>query len=117
MVDATGKVVKLFDELIAEGEKIKHVEKWEKDRYEHLLDLRGCYVAPGLVDIHVHGGGGNDAMDPKGLEGLSRFLSEGGVTSFLPTTHTAPQWRARAKIWACKPECFTPNQSLRSTTR
>jgi N-acetylglucosamine-6-phosphate deacetylase len=73
-----------------EGEKIKHVEKWEEDRYERLLDLRGCYVAPGLVEIHVHGGGGHDAMDPKGLEGLSRFLAEGGVTSFLPTTHTAP---------------------------
>jgi N-acetylglucosamine-6-phosphate deacetylase len=76
--------------VTTEGEKIKHVEKWEENRYERLLDLRGCYVAPGLVDIHVHGGGGYDAMGPKGLEGLSRFLAEGGVTSFLPTTHTAP---------------------------
>jgi N-acetylglucosamine-6-phosphate deacetylase len=76
--------------VTVEGEKIKHVGRWKEDQYERLLDLRGCYVAPGLVDIHVHGGGGHDAMDPKGLGGLSRFLAEGGVTSFLPTTHTAP---------------------------
>jgi N-acetylglucosamine-6-phosphate deacetylase len=73
-----------------EDEKIKHVGKWKEDQYERLLDLRGCYIAPGLVDIHVHGGRGYDSMDPKGLEGLSRVLVESGVTSFLPTTHTAP---------------------------
>jgi N-acetylglucosamine-6-phosphate deacetylase len=76
--------------VIVDGEKIKHVGPWKEGRYERLLDLRGHYIAPGLVDIHVHGGGGHDAMSAEGLEGLSRFLAGGGVTSFLPTTRTAP---------------------------
>jgi len=76
-----------------EGGKISHVGRWTEDRCERLLDFRGFYVAPGLVDIHVHGGGGHGAMDPEGIGGLSEFLARGGVTSYLPTTHTAPHER------------------------
>jgi N-acetylglucosamine-6-phosphate deacetylase len=55
--------------------------------------MTGCIVAPGFVDIHVHGGGGYDVMEPSpgALDGLSVFLAQGGVTSFLPTTYTAPR--------------------------
>jgi N-acetylglucosamine-6-phosphate deacetylase len=73
-----------------EAGKISQVGRWAEDRCERLLDFRGFYVAPGLVDIHVHGGGGHGAMDPEGIGGLSEFLARDGVTSYLPTTHTAP---------------------------
>jgi N-acetylglucosamine-6-phosphate deacetylase len=73
-----------------EAGKISHVGRGTKDRCERILDFRGFYVSPGLVDIHVHGGGGHGAMDPEGIGGLSEFLARGGVTSYLPTTHTAP---------------------------
>jgi len=77
--------------LIEDG-KIRHVGKWKEDRYERLLDFTGSYVAPGFVDIHVHGGMGHDSMDraPESMQGLSSFLASKGVASFLPTTHTAP---------------------------
>jgi len=49
------------------------------------------YIAPGFVDVHVHGGGGFDAMGgPKALDGMARHLRRHGVTSFLPTAVTAP---------------------------
>ncbi len=49
------------------------------------------YIAPGFVDVHVHGGGGHDAMGGRdALEGLSRHLLRHGVTSFLPTGVSAP---------------------------
>ena len=49
------------------------------------------YVAPGFVDLHVHGWGGHDAMgDTPALEGMARALLRRGVTSFLPTAVTAP---------------------------
>ncbi len=49
------------------------------------------YVAPGFVDVHVHGGGGHDAMgDARALNGMARHLLRHGVTSFLPTAVTAP---------------------------
>ena len=49
------------------------------------------YVAPGFVDVHVHGWGGHDAMgDASALDGMARALLRRGVTSFLPTAVTAP---------------------------
>ena len=51
----------------------------------------GPYVAPGFVDVHVHGRGGHDALGPEGaLDGMARALLRHGVTSFLPTAVTAP---------------------------
>ena len=48
-------------------------------------------IAPGYVDVHVHGGGGHDAMGGRAaLDGMARHLLRHGVTSFLPTAVTAP---------------------------
>lgn len=55
------------------------------------LGTEGPYLAPGFVDVHVHGWGGHDAMGDAGaLDGMARSLLRRGVTSFLPTAVTAP---------------------------
>ena len=77
--------------LTIDAGKIVHVEKWRVGPYRNLLDFSGNYISPGLIDIHVHGGGGYNTTSLEGLEGLSEFLARNGVTSFLPTTHTALQ--------------------------
>lgn len=49
------------------------------------------FLAPGFVDLHVHGWGGHDAMAGRdALDGMSRALLRRGVTSFLPTAVSAP---------------------------
>lgn len=49
------------------------------------------YITPGFVDVHVHGGGGHDAMGGRAaLDGMARHLLRHGVTSFLPTAVSAP---------------------------
>ncbi|MEA2545575.1 MAG: N-acetylglucosamine-6-phosphate deacetylase [Chloroflexota bacterium] len=49
------------------------------------------FLAPGFVDVHVHGWGGHDAMGPlEDLDGMARALLRRGVTSFLPTGFTTP---------------------------
>jgi len=49
------------------------------------------YITPGFVDVHVHGGGGHDAMGGRAaLDGMARHLLRHGVTSFLPTGVSAP---------------------------
>jgi N-acetylglucosamine-6-phosphate deacetylase len=54
-------------------------------------DAGGPYIAPGFVDLHVHGWGGHDAMgDLAALDGMARRLLRRGVTGFLPTAVTAP---------------------------
>jgi N-acetylglucosamine-6-phosphate deacetylase len=51
----------------------------------------GVFLAPGFVDLHVHGWGGHDAMgDIAALDGMARRLLRRGVTSFLPTAVSAP---------------------------
>jgi N-acetylglucosamine-6-phosphate deacetylase len=51
----------------------------------------GPYLAPGFVDVHVHGWGGHSAMGGDGaLDGMARTLLRQGVTSFVPTAWTAP---------------------------
>lgn len=48
-------------------------------------------LLPGFVDVHVHGGGGGDAMDgPDGVRTLARHHLAHGTTTLLPTTLTAP---------------------------
>lgn len=56
-----------------------------------IIDYTGYYIAPGLVDTHIHGFLGHDIMDadPEGLNIISKGILSTGVTSFLPTTLTA----------------------------
>ena len=56
-----------------------------------IWDAKGAYVTPGLIDIHVHGGGGGDVMDGtlESLETMSKTFSKYGTTAFLPATVTA----------------------------
>ena len=54
------------------------------------IDAQGCYLIPGLVDIHTHAAVGEDASDgePEGMLRLSRYYAARGVTSWCPTTMT-----------------------------
>ena len=68
----------------------------DKDRLNTLsksyptVDAQGHHVIPGFIDIHIHGGYGEDAMDASmdGLKHLSEQLLSEGTTSFLATTMT-----------------------------
>lgn len=55
------------------------------------IDARGLTLAPGFIDVHVHGAVGHEVMDadPAGLRAMARFFAQHGVTAFLPTTWTA----------------------------
>jgi len=55
------------------------------------IDFSDGVLAPGLIDIHIHGGVGYDAMqnDEDGRAAFERFLVQRGVTSYYPTTVTA----------------------------
>ena len=58
-----------------------------------VLDAAGCYVIPGLVDLHFHGSAGADVSDGD-LEGLHRmgaYEASRGVTAMCPATMTLPE--------------------------
>ena len=57
-----------------------------------IIDARGGYVTPGLIDVHIHGYLGYDCSDGE-MDGLRRMadgIAKNGVTSFLATTMTMP---------------------------
>jgi N-acetylglucosamine-6-phosphate deacetylase len=56
------------------------------------VDLGDSILAPGLIDIHIHGGGGRDVMEPapEALPTVEKLLALHGVTSYYPTTVSAP---------------------------
>ncbi len=57
-----------------------------------VVDFGDAVLAPGFLDIHIHGGAGHDVMsaDASGLSAFERLLSHHGVTSYFPTTVTVP---------------------------
>ena len=56
------------------------------------IDFGDSILAPGMIDIHVHGGAGHDVMEgsSEALEAIERLMVRHGVTSYCPTTVTAP---------------------------
>lgn len=58
----------------------------------HYVDFAGEILAPGFVDIHIHGGAGLDVMlaSTAELPRLGKFLATHGVTAYFPTTVAAP---------------------------
>jgi len=57
-----------------------------------VADFPGAVLAPGFIDIHIHGGAGHDLMhaNASALEAFERSLIPHGVTSYFPTTVSAP---------------------------
>ncbi|MFN0165898.1 MAG: N-acetylglucosamine-6-phosphate deacetylase [Bryobacteraceae bacterium] len=74
---------------------IDYVGPFEADRLPEgaeTVDAGGQFIAPGFVDIHVHGGDGADFMDAtaEDVERVLRFHARHGTTSVCATTATAP---------------------------
>ncbi len=69
-----------------------------------IIDADGGYVAPGLIDLHIHGYLGKDVCD--GSEESIRTISSGllpnGVTGYLPTTMTVDMEVIKKSLTVCK---------------
>lgn len=57
---------------------------------DEVIDAKGDYLIPGLLDIHFHGCAGYDFSDgtPEALEAIGRYELEHGVTSICPASMT-----------------------------
>ena len=56
-----------------------------------IIDAKGLYIAPGFIDLHVHGGGGSDFMDGtvEAFHQIAETHAKYGTTSMVPTTLTS----------------------------
>ncbi len=59
---------------------------------EEIIDGKGAYAIPGLVDIHFHGCKGCDFCDgtKEAIEEIAKYEASVGVTAIAPATMTLP---------------------------
>jgi N-acetylglucosamine-6-phosphate deacetylase len=69
------------------------------------IDLKGGFLAPGFVDLHIHGAVGHDTMDatPEAFRAITEFHLRGGTTSLTLTTVTASEADILKVLEAVKP--------------
>ena len=67
------------------------------------VDLSGAVIAPGFIDVHVHGGGGHPLItpDPGEIQAYARWAVSQGVTSFLATVCAPTPEAALGCLAAC----------------
>lgn len=55
---------------------------------DEVIDMNGCYLAPGFIDIHTHGAGNSDYMDGtlEAVETAAAVQLSHGCTTVVPTT-------------------------------
>jgi N-acetylglucosamine-6-phosphate deacetylase len=70
-----------------------------------VIELQGRTLAPGFIDLHVHGGGGFSLMagDPEEVRSFARWAVSKGVTSFLITSIAAPREHLMTLLRSCLP--------------
>jgi N-acetylglucosamine-6-phosphate deacetylase len=74
-----GKITAIRERMLSRGD-------------DQIIELEGNYLAPGFIDLHVHGAIGRDTMEAslQALRAICDFHASGGTTSLLVTTTTAP---------------------------
>ena len=72
--------------------KIAAIRERADTRADGIVDLNGNYLAPGFVDLHLHGALGRDTMEasPEAFHAICNYHASGGTTSLLLTTTAAP---------------------------
>jgi N-acetylglucosamine-6-phosphate deacetylase len=93
--------------VVIDGERIAAVlpsAEVRMDGESRVVDYRPHTIAPGLIDLHLHGARGHDVMDGNaaGLAEIAAYAVRCGVTGFVPTTLAAPWPAVRKAVEAAK---------------
>ena len=96
--------------VLIEGDRIKKVAQSIDEKADKVIDAEGCYVMPGLIDLHVH------LRDPgleykETLETGGKAAVKGGVTTVCAMPNTRPVIDDGEKVAAvhtrAERECLT----------
>ena len=84
-------------------EKIALLSDIDTSAYE-VIDAKGMFVSPGLVDMHIHGYLGADASDAdaEGIKKMAQGIIKNGVTAWCPTTMTVSKAEIEAAFDAVR---------------
>lgn len=81
---------------------------------DKIIDVKGRVIAPGFIDIHVHGGGGADLLDddPDAVQKVARAHAMGGATAIVPTA-VACSPKSMAKALSRVRNVMRPDETTR----
>lgn len=92
------KNVKVFteDKKFVDGEVVIENGKFCRTSTEddnEVVDGKGCYAVPGLVDVHFHGAMGYDFCDAsnEAISKIAEYEGSQGITTIVPATMTLPE--------------------------
>ena len=88
IIDPDTKRDEIADLYLEDG-VIKKVQKSVKEKADEVIDASGCYVMPGLIDMHVH------LRDPglthkEDVESGAKAAAKGGFTTIVAMPNTRP---------------------------
>lgn len=100
----------LADRQIANGQlgiragKIEFIREELPSSMRNVVDLEGGYLAPGFIDIHIHGGANHDFMDGtvEAFRAICQAHARHGTTCLLPTTTVASHRHHLLFLETCK---------------
>ncbi len=98
--------------LTVRNGRVANISRAKKsNKLANGLDMGGGYLAPGFIDLHIHGAVGRDTMEAStnAFRAITEFHLRGGTTSIALTTLTAPEQEILRVLEAAKP---VHNQSL-----
>lgn len=94
-----GTVVTIGDRIMFVGgeEEGERILAAASPHVFQVIDAQGGLIAPGLIDVHMHGADGAELMDGtrEAVETMARFVAKNGTVAFLPSTVTALEEKTR----------------------
>ncbi len=95
--------IELVDSVLIDRGRIVSINE-AHDHDANVTDLKGYYLTPGFIDLHVHGGGGADFMDltEDAFRTVCQTHARHGTTSLTPTSTVAPEAESGRFLELCK---------------
>ncbi len=85
--------------VVEDGRFVRVTTLEESESPAGTVHLAGITLAPGFLDVHVHGAGGHDVMEgTAAIAGVGTMLARYGTTAFLATTVTTTVDRTLASL-------------------
>ncbi len=100
-------------QLLLSGNKILEISDKNIDVDNvQIIDAGGNYIAPGCIDIHIHGGGGHDFMEgtEEAFHTIARTHAQYGITALYPTIAVSSRETFDKAIQTCEKVMKQPHQ-------